>query len=62
MYNIELVVDKERHPLNQGPTVIGFLDVLATEFDSEIREVDDEGGKSFRSAGEDKTLGFNQAL
>jgi hypothetical protein len=47
-------VDKEKHPFNQLPTTIGFFDVLPVEFDSEIREVEETGQKSFREATEKK--------
>lgn len=36
VYNIQFALDKEKHPLNQSPTVICFLGVLPPEFDSEI--------------------------
>ncbi len=62
MYNIEFVVDKEKHPVNQKPIVIGFLDVLPTKFDTEIRDVDDSGGKSFRGTIEHKGLTYSESL
>jgi len=34
VYNIEFSVDKEKHPFNQSPNVIAFLDILPTQFDS----------------------------
>ena len=43
-------MDKEKHPLNQTPSVVGFLDILSTKFDSEIMDVDDSGGKSLRGS------------
>ena len=35
-YNIERTQDIEMHPLNQTPTVIGFLGIVPPEYDSEI--------------------------
>lgn len=41
---------------------MGFLDLLPTEFDSEIRDVDEVGEHTFESTTDNKSIGFNDAL